>query len=81
MADQAQADPSRRVYLLLRLWHLPELWVVDQVFHRHTHDHVWGYALGTLAWGLATWALGLGLAELYGRRCATRLEHDLDLRR
>jgi hypothetical protein len=75
------AAPYVVYYLLLRGWHLPELWLVDQVFHRHTRRHPWGYALGTLAWGLVTWGVGLALAELYGRRCANRLERDLDLRR
>ena len=75
------AAPYVIYYLLLRLWHLPELLVVDQVFHRHVHRHPWGYSLGALVWGLLTWGLGLALAELYGRRCAARLGRDLDRRR
>jgi hypothetical protein len=75
------AVPYVVYYLLLRLWHLPELLLADAAFHRGVHRHLWGYSLGALAWGLVTWGLGLALAELYGRRCATRLERDLDLQR
>jgi len=75
------ALPYAVYYALLRLWHLPELTVADHLFHRHVHRHPWDYSLAALAWGLVTWGLGLVLAEWYGRRCASRLEHDLDLER
>ena len=73
--------PYAVYYLLLSLWHVPELAVADRLFHRHVHRHLWGYSLGLLVWGLATWALGLGLAELYARRCTGRPERDLDRER
>ena len=68
-------------YALLSLWHLPELALADQLFHRRVHRHLWGYSLSLLVWGVVTWALGLALAELYGSCCADRLERDLDLHR
>jgi hypothetical protein len=73
--------PYAVYYLLLSLWYLPELALADQLFHRRVHRHLWGYSLSLLAWGLLTWALGVALAGLYGHRCATRLERDLDRNR
>ena len=55
--------------------------MADLFLHRRVHRHLWGYSLSLLAWGLFTWALGLALAGHYGRRCATRLERDLDRHR
>jgi hypothetical protein len=75
------AAPYAVYYLLVSLWHLPELALADQLFRRRVHHHLWGYSLSLLVWGLCTWGLGLALAELYARRCATRLERALDLRR
>jgi hypothetical protein len=71
------ALPYAVYYGLLSVWHVPELALADQLFNRRVHRHLWGYSLSLLVWGLLTWALGLALAELYGRRCATRLERDL----
>ncbi len=75
------ALPYAVYYLLLTWWHVPELALADRMFHRHVHQHLWGYSLSALAWGLASWALGLALAECYGRRWVGRLEAALDLRR
>ena len=62
------ALPYAVYYALLSLWHVPELAVADQLFHRRVHRHLWGYSLSLLVWGLLTWALGLALAGLYGHR-------------
>ncbi len=75
------ALPYAVYYLLLSWWHVPELAVADRLFHRQVHRHPWGYSLGLLVWGLATWALGLALAAYYARRCAARLGRDLDTNR
>jgi hypothetical protein len=75
------AAPYAVYYALLKTWHLPELTIADQLFHQHARRHEWGYSISLLVWGLVTWGLGLGLAELYNRLWPQKLESDLDRRR
>jgi len=72
--------PYAVYYLLLKTWHLPELAVADRLFH-HVRHRQWDYSLSLLIWGLLTWGLGLGLAELYYRLRPQQLEADLDRNR
>ena len=74
------ATPYAVYYVLLKTWHLPELAVADRLFH-HVRHHEWDYTVGLLVWGLVTWGLGLGLAEIYYRLWPDKLEADLDRNR
>jgi hypothetical protein len=70
--------PYAVYFLLLKLWHVPEVALAYHLFHGLSHRHLWDYSWTLLFWGLLTWALGLALAGLYARRFATHLEADLD---
>jgi hypothetical protein len=70
--------PYAVYFMLLRLWHIPELALADQLLHPRFHRELWENSWSLLVWGLATWALGLALSGFYARRFATHLEDDLD---
>ena len=75
------AAPYLVYFGLLKVWHLPELALADQVLHHRDRQDLWAYSLLLLAWGVVTWALGLAVAEWYEHRWSTRLETELDQQR
>jgi hypothetical protein len=68
--------PYLVLYGLARFWHLPEVAIANALFHS-PHHHEWGYSLILMGWGLATWGVGLLLAELYADREAKRIVRHL----
>ena len=72
------AAPYAVYYVVFPAWHVAELGAADWIFNHRLAGHVWGYSLFLLAFSIATWVLGLGLAQLYSIKASERLSADLE---